>query len=89
MATIQLKRKTSSLADNKELSEQVYKSFILGQCYTRKDLKFVLTSIFSSFGLKAKASDIEEFYEVSRSKIKNSSGKYDEGYKIVKRKWYI
>ena len=82
-----LKRKTSSLADNKELSEQVYKSFILGQCYSKKDIKSILTSIFSSFGLKAKASDIGDFYEVSRSQIKNTiSGKYDEGYKIIKCK---
>lgn len=82
-----LKRKTSSLADNKELSEQVYKYFILGQCYSKKDIKSILTSIFSSFGLKAKASDIGDFYEVSRSQIKNTiSGKYDEGYKIVKCK---
>ena len=70
------------------LSDRVYSAFKENTSYPKNYIKQELQNIYTSLGLSktAKASDIENFYEVSRARIKNSSGKYDEGYKIIRKK---
>ena len=67
----------------------VYTSFIVGEKYTRKEIKFVLSKVYSSQGLNKnpKASDLENYFELSPVLITNpKTKKREHGYKIVKRK---
>ena len=67
----------------------VISSFVVGEKYTKSDIKQKLISIYASLGLskKAKATDIEDYYEVKPVLIPNKeTGKRDKGYLIISRK---
>ena len=54
---------------------------------TKKEIKGMLGPIFQKYNYKAKASDIQKYFNVSRVQIKNmNTGKYDEGYKLISKK---
>lgn len=67
----------------------VISSFVVGEKYTKSDIKQKLISIYASLDLskKAKATDIEDYYEVKPVLIPNQeTGKRDKGYLIISRK---
>lgn len=67
----------------------VISSFVVGEKYTKSDIKQKLISIYASLDLskKAKATDIEDYYEVKPVLIPNKeTGKRDKGYLIISRK---
>lgn len=73
----------------KEDVNMVYNSFIVGEKYTRKEIKSVLSKVYSSQGLNKspKASDLENYFELSPVLLTNpKTKKREHGYKIVKRK---
>lgn len=73
----------------KEDINMVYTSFIVGEKYTLKEVKSVLSKVYSSQGLNKspKASDLENYFELSPVLLTNpKTKKREHGYKIVKRK---
>ena len=69
--------------------DSVISSFVVGEKYTKSDIKQKLISIYAFLGLskKAKATDIEDYYEVKPVLIPNQeTGKRDKGYLIISRK---
>lgn len=53
----------------------------------KKEIKGMLGPIFQKYNYKAKASDIQKYFNVLRVQIKNiNTGKYDEGYKLISKK---
>ena len=72
---------------NSNIPKEVYSVFTENEVYTKKEIKSILGSIFQKYNYKAKASDIQKYFNVSRVRIKNiDTGKYDEGYKLVSKK---
>ena len=73
----------------KEDIDMVYTSFIVGEKYTLKEVKSVLSKVYSSQGLSKspKASDLENYFELSPVLLTNpKTKKREHGYKIIKRK---
>ena len=63
--------------------------FTVGKKYTKKELKEILQQFYNTFGMSqtAKASDINQYFETKRAKIPTGiSGKYDEGYELLRIK---
>ena len=73
----------------KEDINMVYTSFIVGEKYTLKEVKSVLSKVYSSQGLNKspKASDLENYFELLPVLLTNpKTKKREHGYKIIKRK---
>jgi hypothetical protein len=72
---------------NSCISQEVYSVFTENEVYTKKEIKSILGTIFQKYNYKAKASDIQKYFNVSRVRIKNiNTGKYDEGYRLLSKK---
>lgn len=69
-----------------ELREAIYNSFIVGNKYTKKEIKSRLTNIFRDLDItsrKPKAVDLKKYYQLTRVKITDkNTGKFDEGFKL-------
>ena len=69
-----------------EIRTAILFSFQPGNKYSRGYIKEKLQEIYDQLGFKkkAKAADLEEYFELRRVKIKNSIlNKYDEGFEII------
>ena len=84
---IKVKRIKNIVFDkNSRISQEVYSVFTENEVYTKKEIKSMLGTIFQKYNYKAKASDIQKYFNVSRVRIKNiNTGKYDEGYKLISK----
>lgn len=72
---------------NSCVSQEIYSIFTENEVYTKKEIKIMLGSIFQKYNYKAKASDIQKYFNVSRVQVKNiNTGKYDEGYRLISKK---
>lgn len=72
-----------------EIRTAILFSFQPGNKYSRGYIKEKLQEIYDQLGFKkkAKAADLEEYFELRRVKIKNSIlNKYDEGFEIIQLK---
>ena len=67
-----------------ELIEAISKHFKLFESYTLKHIKQVLGNIYRDLGIfrKPKATDLGDYFKLVRVRIKNSSGKYEEGFRL-------
>lgn len=77
--------------ENSELLlDLVYSQFNEGDRISRSKLKIDLNNIYKQAGIsdrKVKASTIEEFFEVERTRVTNEiTKKRDEGFKLIKKK---
>ena len=78
------------IADSgKNLSKEITNKFLCGRKYTLKDVKKELQLIYDSLNLTktAKASDIEEYYEVKKIKLWDANEKkQNKGYELLELK---
>ena len=78
------------IADSgKNLSKEITNKFLRGKKYTLKDIKKELQLIYDSLNLTktAKASDIEEYYEVKKIKLWDANEKkQNKGYELLELK---
>ena len=84
-----LKTEIDNKLKNPETKDALLFFFQPGNKFTKKVAKEKLQEIYNQLGLirKAKSTDLEEYFEVRRIKIKNQgSGKYDEGIEIISLK---
>ena len=74
-----------SSGDN--LINEVYKEFPLGK-YNKAYLKDKLQKVYNDIGLnrKAKATDLEEWFELRIVKIKDDIGKWTKGFELIAQK---
>ena len=79
----------ATLFDKENLKQEVYKIYQEGSRYSRNSLKEDLQKLYDSLNYtrKAKANDIEEYFEIKDCKVLNSeTGKYEHGFELIKRK---
>jgi hypothetical protein len=85
------------LKNNKDAEIKVMKilplSFSVGERYIKNDIKIKLQKIYNESGYieKVKAEDLKnkQWYEVKECKIRNKSGKYDNGFEIIRPEFPI
>lgn len=67
------------------LSTKVSEMFKIGKRYSRKDIKLLLSQIYSSLEIKkiAKANDLEKWFEVKEVKFPDATGKWIHGFEIL------
>jgi hypothetical protein len=79
----------ATLFDKEDLKQEVYKIYQVNQRYSKLSIKEDLQKLYDSLNYtrKAKANDIEEYFEIKDCKVLNSeTGKYDNGFELIKRK---
>ena len=70
------------------IKESVLSQFNEGQSLSTAEIKSTLKDIYSSLGYKktAKASDLEDFFGMKAIKLKDSRGKWVNGFELLKKK---
>ena len=77
------------LFDKDNLKDKIYSNYLEGNKYSRNSVKEDLQKIYDSLNYtkKAKASDLEEYFEVKDCTVLNKeTGKYDRGFELIKKK---
>jgi hypothetical protein len=80
----ELEREYKIIISGNTIKESILVSFQVSQKYTLKEIKEKLREIYTTLGLSKtpKAKDLEEYYEVKKTKITTSDGVRD-GYKLL------
>ena len=68
-----------------QLITEVNKVFKPGNKYSKYEIKQILLDLYTSLDYKAtpKASDLEKYFEIKPSKLKDSTGKWVNGFEIL------
>ena len=68
-----------------DLREFIVNNFKVNEKYLNSDIKESLQSIYNKFGIsqKAKAKDIEEYFDIRKCTINFPNGKRENGYKLL------
>lgn len=74
--------------DRNSLKESIYNTFHEGDKIAMSDIKIMLKDLYKSLGYNKSpmATDLEEFFELSRTKISTPEGKYRDAFKLLKKK---
>ena len=75
--------------DKSQLEDEIYKTFTIGERYTKASIKDMLKNLYTELGYNKtpKANDLEKYFEIRPCKITNKeTGKRDHGFEIIKRK---
>ena len=74
--------------DINTLNNTIYNNFQVGEKYSNVTIKTKLQDLYNQLGYKktAKATDLEQWFELKAIKVKDSSGKRVNGFEIVKKK---
>jgi hypothetical protein len=73
--------------ENKNLYE-IVNLFQVSQKYSTKQIKSILADFYitNSISKTPKASDLEEYFNLKTCKVKNSDGKWENGFEIISKK---
>ena len=75
---------TTELLSREDVVGSILERFIVGEVYTKKEIKIFLSEFSKETNVNLKATDIARFFEVSEVKITNKeTGKRDSGYRIL------
>ena len=76
--------------DKSQLEDEIYKTFTIGERYTKAGIKDTLKNLYKFLGYNKtpKANDLEKYFELKECKVlvDKKSGKRDMGFEIIKRK---
>ena len=76
--------------DKSQLEDEIYKTFTIGERYTKAGIKDTLKNLYKFLGYNKtpKANDLEKYFELKECKVlvDKESGKRDMGFEIIKRK---
>ena len=74
--------------DINTLNNTIYNNFQVGEKCSNAAIKTKLQGLYNQLGYKktAKATDLENWFEIKEIKVKDSSGKRVNGFEIVKKK---
>jgi hypothetical protein len=69
------------------LIEEIYNNFSVGDRITMSDAKIKLSDIYKKLNLSktAKASDLKEYFRLTETNAKDSSGKFKKGFNFRER----
>ena len=72
------------ISKENELSLVIYKKFKVGDRFTKKDIKQILQDIYRDLGItsKAKATDLEKYFKLIKTKITLLDKKLENGFKL-------
>ena len=73
--------------DKSQLRDEIYKTFTIGERYTKSRIKETLKNLYKFLGYNKtpKANDLEKYFEIRPCKITNKeTGKRDHGFEIIK-----
>ena len=73
--------------DKSQLRDEIYKTFTIGERYTKSRIKETLKNLYKFLGYNKtpKANDVEKYFEIRPCKITNKeTGKRDHGFEIIK-----
>ena len=73
--------------DKSQLEDEIYKTFTIGERYTKSRIKETLKNLYKFLGYNntPKANDLEKYFEIRPCKITNKeTGKRDHGFEIIK-----
>ena len=72
------------ISKESELSLVIYKKFKAGDRFTKKDIKQILQDIYRDLGItsKAKATDLEKYFKLIKTKITLPDKKLENGFKL-------
>lgn len=79
----------ATLFNKDNLKDKIYSNYQEGNKYSRNSIKEDLQKLYDSLNYtkKAKASDLEEYFEVKDCTVLNKeTGKYDRGFELIKKK---
>lgn len=84
-----IKKRTQEKAISFPVIEAVLQSFYLDKDYTEKEITDNLTRIYQSFEIDKipKATDIQEYFEISKRKTIKRKDQFLKGYKLLKAKY--
>ena len=84
----ELVKENTNSENRKAAGEKILNYFKPDNKYLKSDIKETLRKIYESVGYSKtpKASDLEEYFEIKECKITISTGKQDNGFKIIKIK---
>ena len=84
-----IKKHTLEKAISFPVIEVVLQSFYLDRDYTEKEITDNLTRIYKSFEIDKipKATDINEYFEISKRKTLKRNNQFSKGYKLLKAKF--
>ena len=68
--------------------EKILGRFLEGNKYSTSNIKSILKDLYSELGYKKtpKASDLEEYFELKKIKTKDRSGKWVNGFELLRKK---
>lgn len=71
-----------------KIIKEITATFITGSKYTKSEIKEELGKIYKNLGYNStpKATDLEQWFEIKSTTIKNQSGKWVNGIEIIKKK---
>jgi len=84
-----IKRRWMEKVSNNEVKDdvisEIYKTFNVGQRYTKSDIKESLNNLYQRLGYqkKAKATDLEIYYLMKYVKFQDSVGKWVNGFELI------
>ena len=74
--------------DKSQLRDEIYKTFTIGERYTKSRIKETLKNLYKFLGYNKtpKANDLEKYFELKECKVlvDKKSGKRDMGFEIIK-----
>ena len=81
----------SSIFDDsreEKIKDKIYDLFSIGEKYTKLDIKERLRNLYLEIKCDKtpKASDLEQYFEIKECKVTVSTGKQENGFKIIKKK---
>ena len=84
----ELVKENTNSENRKAAGKKILNYFKPDNKYLKSDIKETLRKIYESVGYNKtpKASDLEEYFEIKECKITISTGKQDNGFKILKKK---
>ncbi len=83
------KEYNATLFNKEDLKNHIYSNYSDGNKYSKSDIKESLQKLYDSlnYAKTAKANDLEEYFEIKDCKVLNSeTGKYDNGFELIKKK---
>lgn len=91
LALALIKKRTQEKAISFPVIDAVLQSFYLDKDYTEKEITDNLTRIYQSFEIDKipKATDIQEYFEISKRKTLKRKDQFLKGYKLLKAKYLL
>ena len=89
LALALIKKRTTEKSISFPVIEAVLQSFQIDKAYSEKEIIYNLSRIYQSFEIDRtpKATDIKEYFDISKRRTLKRKDKFEKGYKLLKAKF--